>query len=103
MSFALLILLLAPLMTVPMFLLGMHAARIGTFSDPQTMRTMYLRRASLLIPVGLILKAYGVLAPQLGAEGWLGIGIGERLEDRCLRWDTYTHLRCCMLDTAVPA
>ncbi|WP_339308528.1 DUF418 domain-containing protein [Paenibacillus sp. FSL L8-0435] len=78
-SFALLILLLAPLMTVPMFLLGMHAARIGTFSDPQTMRTMYLRRASLLIPVGLILKAYGVLAPQLGAEGWLGIGIGGTL------------------------
>lgn len=78
-SFALLILLLTPLMTVPMFLLGMHAARSGTFSDPQTKRTMYLRRASLLIPVGLILKAYGVLAPQLGAEGWLGIGIGGTL------------------------
>ncbi|MEK4111587.1 uncharacterized protein ABIC86_000855 [Paenibacillus sp. DS2363] len=78
-SFALIALMLAPLMTVPMFLLGMHAARIGTFSDPQTMRAMYLRRASLLIPVGLILKAYGVLAPQLGAEGWLGIGIGGTL------------------------
>ena len=78
-SFALIALMLAPLMTVPMFLLGMHAARIGTFSDPQTMRAIYLRRASLLIPVGLILKAYGVLAPQLGAEGWLGIGIGGTL------------------------
>ncbi|MEK4365913.1 DUF418 domain-containing protein [Paenibacillus sp. FSL M8-0212] len=78
-SFALLILLLSPLMTVPMFLLGMHAARMGTFSDPQTMRTMYLRRASLLIPVGLILKTYGVLAPQFGAEGWPGIGIGTTL------------------------
>ncbi|WP_339301624.1 DUF418 domain-containing protein [Paenibacillus sp. FSL R5-0623] len=78
-SFALIALMLAPLMTVPMFLLGMRAARIGTFSDPQTMQAMYLRRASLLIPVGLILKAYGVLAPQLGAEGWLGIGIGGAL------------------------
>ncbi|QOS79107.1 DUF418 domain-containing protein [Paenibacillus sp. JNUCC31] len=78
-SFALLALVLAPLMTVPMFLLGMHAARIGTFSDPQAMRHMYLRRASLLIPVGLILKAYSVLAPQFGAEGWPGIGIGGTL------------------------
>ncbi|MFL0374401.1 DUF418 domain-containing protein [Paenibacillus amylolyticus] len=78
-SFALLILLLAPLMTVPMFLLGMRAARIGTFSDPHAMRRIYLRRTSFLIPVGLIIKAYGVLAPQLGAEGWLGIGIGGTL------------------------
>ncbi|MFC9708864.1 DUF418 domain-containing protein [Paenibacillus sp. NPDC056933] len=78
-SFALLALVLAPLMTVPMFLLGMHAARIGTFSDPQAMRHMYLLRASLLIPVGLILKAYSVLAPQFGAEGWPGIGIGGTL------------------------
>ncbi|PWW36176.1 MULTISPECIES: DUF418 domain-containing protein [Paenibacillus] len=78
-SFALLALVLAPLMTVPMFLLGMHAARMGTFSDPQAMRHMYLRRASFLIPVGLILKAYGVLAPQFGAEGWPGIGIGGTL------------------------
>lgn len=101
-SFALIALMLAPLMTVPMFLLGMRAARIGTFSDPQAMRRIFLRRASFLIPVGLILKAYGVLAPQLGAEGWLGIGIGGRLEDRCLHWDTYTHLRYCMLETAVP-
>lgn len=78
-SFALLALVLAPLMTVPMFLLGMHAAKMGTFSDPQAMRHMYLRRASFLIPVGLILKAYGVLAPQFGAEGWPGIGIGGTL------------------------
>ncbi|MCW3790270.1 DUF418 domain-containing protein [Paenibacillus sp. LS1] len=78
-SYALIALVLAPLMTIPMFLLGMHAARIGTFNDPQAMRRIYLRRASLLIPVGLILKAYGVLAPQLGAEGSPGIGIGGTL------------------------
>ncbi|MBT2285678.1 DUF418 domain-containing protein [Paenibacillus polymyxa] len=78
-SYALIALMLAPLMTVPMFLLGMRAARFGTFSDPQTMRKMYLRRASLLIPVGLILKAYSELAPKLGAGGWPGIGIGGTL------------------------
>ncbi|MEK4660822.1 DUF418 domain-containing protein [Priestia sp. FSL H7-0729] len=78
-SYALIALVLAPLMTIPMFLLGMHAARIGTFNDPQAMRHMYLRRALFLIPVGLMLKAYGVLAPQFGAEGWPGIGIRETL------------------------
>ncbi|GAS81889.1 DUF418 domain-containing protein [Paenibacillus amylolyticus] len=78
-SYALIALVLAPLMTIPMFLLGMHAARIGTFNDPQAMRNMYLRRVSFLIPVGLMLKAYGVLAPQFGAEGWPGIGIRETL------------------------
>ncbi|WP_440119586.1 DUF418 domain-containing protein [Paenibacillus sp. QZ-Y1] len=78
-SYALMALMLAPLMTVPMFLFGMRAARIGTFSDPQAMWRMYLRRASFLIPVGLILKAYGQLAPQFGAGGWPGVGIGGTL------------------------
>ncbi|MCP1184371.1 DUF418 domain-containing protein [Paenibacillus sp. 1781tsa1] len=78
-SYVLLALVLAPLMTIPMFLLGMYAARMGTFSDPRAMRRIYLRRASLLIPIGLILKAYGVLTPQFGAEGWPGIGIGGTL------------------------
>ncbi|QZN77698.1 DUF418 domain-containing protein [Paenibacillus sp. DR312] len=77
--FLLLALVLAPLMTIPMFLLGMRAARIGTFNDPQAMRPMYIRRASFLIPVGLMLKAYGVLGPQLGAKEWPGIGIGTTL------------------------
>ncbi|MCM3781605.1 DUF418 domain-containing protein [Neobacillus mesonae] len=75
----LLAVLFAPLMTAPMFLLGMRAARVGTFDDPQAMRRIYVRRAAFLIPVGLILKAYGVLAPQLGMEGWLGTGIGVTL------------------------
>ncbi|WP_145326104.1 DUF418 domain-containing protein [Paenibacillus xylanexedens] len=78
-SYALIALILAPLMTISMFLLGMHAARMGTFNDPQAMRHAYLRRASFLIPIGLLLKAYSELAPKLGAGGWLGIGIGGTL------------------------
>jgi len=78
-TFVLLVLLSAPLTTVPMFLLGMRAARIGTFNDPRLMRLSYLRRAAILIPIGLLLKAYGVLAPQLGTEGLFGIGIGGSL------------------------
>lgn len=78
-SYALIALMLAPLMTVPMFLLGMRAARIGTFNDPQAMKHMYLRRALVLIPAGLILKAYSELAPKFGAGEWPGIGIGGTL------------------------
>lgn len=77
--FVLFALVLAPLMTVPMFLLGMRAAKIGIFDDPRAMIRTYFRRAVFLIPIGLTLKAYSVLAPQLGAVGWPGIGIGEML------------------------
>lgn len=78
-TLALLVLVSAPLMVMPMFLFGMRAARIGTFGDPQAMRHIYLRRAVILIPVGLMLKAYGVLAPQLSVGGWPGMGIGGAL------------------------
>ncbi|CAI6048507.1 hypothetical protein PAECIP112173_01296 [Paenibacillus sp. JJ-100] len=77
--FVLLIILLAPLVTVPMFLLGMRAARIGTFNDLQSMKRTYSRRAAILIPIGLLLKGFSVLAPQYGAEGWFGIGLGSTL------------------------
>ena len=78
-NFILIAIVLAPLITLPMFLLGMRSARIGTFDDPQAMRRTYYRRTAFLIPVGLLLKAYGVLAPQLGAESWPGTGIGSTL------------------------
>ncbi|WP_249717856.1 DUF418 domain-containing protein [Paenibacillus sp. J45TS6] len=72
-------LILAPLMTVPIFLLGMRAARLRTFDNPQAMRRTYFRRTMFLIPIGLTLKSYSVLTPQLGVEGWPGMGIGETL------------------------
>ncbi|MCG7378736.1 DUF418 domain-containing protein [Paenibacillus sp. ACRSA] len=76
----LLLLVFTPLMTIPMFLLGMYAARVGTFDDPRAMRQVYLRRAKLLIPIGLILKAYSVLMHQFGREQeWFAIGIGEAI------------------------
>ena len=75
--FLLLASVFAPILIAPMFLLGMRAARIGTFDDPQAMRRVYKRRAILFISVGLLSKMYGVLAPQLGGGGLPGIGIGE--------------------------
>jgi len=75
----LLALVLAPLMTLPMFLLGMRAARIGTFNDPLAMRSMYIRRALFLLPIGLLLKVYSVLRPKFNAEDWLCIEFGSML------------------------
>ncbi|WP_260865733.1 DUF418 domain-containing protein [Paenibacillus xylanexedens] len=76
----LLLLVFTPLMTIPMFLLGMHAARIGIFDDPQAMRQVYIRRAKLLIPAGLVLKAYSVIVQLIrGEEEWFAIGIGEAI------------------------
>lgn len=71
--------LLAPLMIAPMFLLGMRAARVGTFDDPEASRSRYRRRAAVLIPAGLLTKAISVLAPQFGASGIPGVGLGTAL------------------------
>ncbi|OWA33683.1 hypothetical protein B9G55_20290 [Saccharibacillus sp. O16] len=68
--------LLAPLLISPMFLLGMRAARTGTFDDPEASRRIYRRRAAILIPIGLLTKAFSVLAPQFGAPNIPGIGVG---------------------------
>ncbi|MCQ4087115.1 DUF418 domain-containing protein [Saccharibacillus sp. JS10] len=68
--------LLAPLLIAPMFLLGMRAARIGTFDNPEASRRLYRRRAAILITAGLLTKTISVLAPQFGATHIPGIAIG---------------------------
>ncbi|CAM3431664.1 MULTISPECIES: DUF418 domain-containing protein [Saccharibacillus] len=75
--FLLFAVLFAPILIAPMFLLGMRAARIGTFDDPQGMRRFHRRRAAVFIAIGLLLKAYGMLAPQLGGAGLPGLGLGD--------------------------
>lgn len=72
-------LLLAPLMIAPMFLLGMRAAKRGTFDDPIAMRRVYARRAAVFITIGLLTKSFSVLGPQFGASALPGIGIGDTL------------------------
>lgn len=71
--------LLAPLMIAPMFLLGMRAAKVGTFDDPVAMRRTYARRAAVFVSVGLLTKSFSVLAPQFGASELPGVGIGDTL------------------------
>ncbi|MEJ8302461.1 DUF418 domain-containing protein [Saccharibacillus sacchari] len=70
---------LAPLMIAPMFLLGMRAAKVGTFDDPVAMRRTYARRAAIFVSIGLLTKSFSVLGPQFGGGALPGIGIGETL------------------------
>lgn len=66
----LLVILIAPLMSAPMFLFGMVAAKRGRFLHPSKEIKLYLRW-SLLVPVGLGLKTAGVM---LGStDNWSGV------------------------------
>lgn len=66
----LLVVLIAPLMSAPMFLFGMAAAKRRRFLHPSMEIRLYIRWA-LLIPVGLALKTAGVM---LGTtHEWNGI------------------------------
>ncbi|MBU7319686.1 DUF418 domain-containing protein [Paenibacillus oleatilyticus] len=64
-------LLLAPLLTGPMFLFGMYAAKKRWFADPAGERSAYLRGMLIFLPAGLLLKSLKPLFPQFG---WAGIG-----------------------------
>jgi len=54
------IIFIAPIMFLPMFLLGMAFAKINLFSAPQSEQKIY-RRMSYLVIVGLVLKVIGQL------------------------------------------
>ncbi|RAP28434.1 hypothetical protein C2W64_04868 [Brevibacillus laterosporus] len=64
------ILLIAPIITTPMFLFGMYAAKAAWFVDPLGKRSYYLKRALLFLPLGLLLKSL----PILLTANWSGIG-----------------------------
>ncbi|MFS0919643.1 DUF418 domain-containing protein [Brevibacillus sp. 179-C 1.1 NHS] len=65
------ILLVAPLMSAPMFLFGMYAAKRRWFESPEEERVSYLRNILIFVPVGLLLKASHVLFP---GNWWSGVG-----------------------------
>ncbi|TKI56764.1 DUF418 domain-containing protein [Brevibacillus antibioticus] len=76
MMFALL--LFAPLMSAPMFLFGMYAAKRRWFEKPEDERAAYLRNMLIFLPAGLLLKALHVYLPE---ASWSGIGelLGETI------------------------
>ncbi|BAH42432.1 conserved hypothetical membrane protein [Brevibacillus brevis NBRC 100599] len=65
------LLLIAPLMTAPMFLFGMYAAKCRWFEKPEQERTSYLRNMLIFLPAGLLLKALHVYLP---GAWWSGVG-----------------------------
>ncbi|MBP1991910.1 DUF418 domain-containing protein [Paenibacillus eucommiae] len=61
------LLLIAPLMTAPLFLFGMYAAKKQWFKQPDSERSIYLKRMLLFLPAGLLLKSLKHLFP---GQGW---------------------------------
>ncbi|GED60776.1 DUF418 domain-containing protein [Brevibacillus formosus] len=65
------LLLIAPLMSAPMFLFGMYAAKRRWFEKPEEERISYLRNTLIFLPAGLLLKALHVYLP---GRWWSGVG-----------------------------
>ncbi|GEC92386.1 DUF418 domain-containing protein [Brevibacillus brevis] len=65
------LLLITPLMSAPMFLFGMYAAKCRWFEKTEEERTSYLRNMLIFLPAGLLLKALHVYLP---GSWWSGIG-----------------------------
>ncbi|MCM3671984.1 DUF418 domain-containing protein [Mesobacillus maritimus] len=60
----LIVLLIAPFVAAPMFLIGMYAAKAGWFTRPILEKQKYIRGASIFITTGLILKSVRYLFPE---------------------------------------
>ncbi|MFD0589625.1 DUF418 domain-containing protein [Paenibacillus sp. GCM10027627] len=68
-------LLVAPLLTAPLFLLGIYAAKKNWFKNPLENRRFFFRNASIFIPIGLILKTISNVWPESLLSGF-GIAVG---------------------------
>ncbi|KOP70954.1 hypothetical protein AN957_05365 [Cytobacillus solani] len=64
------IILLTPFMLCPLFLLGMYAAKMRWFTQPKEERKLYVCWASILVPIGLLLKSIPYLLPN---TVWAGV------------------------------
>ncbi|GGG71416.1 DUF418 domain-containing protein [Paenibacillus radicis (ex Gao et al. 2016)] len=51
---------MVPFMLLPMFLLGIAAAKKGWFHNPRQERTAYQYGAAVFLPLGILLKSFGV-------------------------------------------
>jgi len=59
-AFAVVALLLTPLMLAPMFLFGIAAAKKGWFQHPHQERKRYMLLALIFLPQGVLFKGFGV-------------------------------------------
>lgn len=60
---------LIPLLTAPMFLFGMYAAKKNWFLHPHTKRAFYARWAIIFLPLGLIMKSLKYVWPNFILSG----------------------------------
>ncbi|MDX8362568.1 DUF418 domain-containing protein [Cytobacillus sp. IB215316] len=67
----LVLLLLAPIASAPLFLLGMYAAKKQRFTDPAKEHDLYIKYALFFVPIGLLLKSLVYIIPN---QSWVGIG-----------------------------
>lgn len=77
-SLVLVALMLAPILHMPLFLLGMYAAKKQWFVDPELKRGMYRKGMLIFLPLGLLLKSYKLLFPEMIGAG-TGVMLGGSL------------------------
>jgi uncharacterized protein len=63
--------LLIPFLISSMFMFGMAAARLKLLHHPEQERSLYKRWIAIFIPIGLVLKTFAVMQPNLGISGSL--------------------------------
>ncbi|WP_203362088.1 DUF418 domain-containing protein [Bacillus sp. REN10] len=68
-AFYVVLLIFAPLLTAPLFLFGMFAAKVNAFVYLQKERLLYVKGAILFLPIGIILK----IIPHVTESSWSGV------------------------------
>ncbi|MGM7636079.1 DUF418 domain-containing protein [Bacillus sp. Hm123] len=68
-AFYVVILILSPLLTAPLFLFGMFAAKANAFVHLQKERSLYVKGTLLLLPIGIVLK----VIPYVSESAWNGV------------------------------
>ncbi|AZS18067.1 DUF418 domain-containing protein [Paenibacillus lutimineralis] len=67
--------MIAPMLHMPLFLLGMYAAKRQWFADPEQKGAIYRKYMLIFLPLGLLFKSYNLLYPEeIGAGTGLLVG-----------------------------
>ncbi|WP_251414497.1 MULTISPECIES: DUF418 domain-containing protein [Paenibacillus] len=67
--------MIAPMLHMPLFLLGMYAAKRQWFADPEQKSAIYCKYMLIFLPLGLLFKSYNLLYPEeIGAGTGLLVG-----------------------------
>lgn len=74
-SAMLVIAMIAPMLHMPLFLLGMYAAKRRWFVDPEQKTATYRKYLFIFLPLGLLFKSYSLVFPdQIGSGTGMLVG-----------------------------